>query len=182
MATKSFQQVAEELAGKAVMWGPTVAGGLAFGPLGALAGKPRNYATRLKYLLINDLRLRESPIDHRDLPRRWAVALPNIRERHSQAHSVILFGLTSRKPRVGEDFLEKILEVYFSIQHLTTKEFKRLQCRLEPRFSEGGTWLMPSRTLTLWRSGGNGVTHEASTHLTRRVNAAGRYWPGDPGR
>lgn len=39
MATKSFQQeVAEELAGKAVMWGPAVAGGLAFGPLGALAG------------------------------------------------------------------------------------------------------------------------------------------------
>jgi hypothetical protein len=39
MATKKFQQeVAEELAGKAVMWGPAVAGGLAFGPLGALVG------------------------------------------------------------------------------------------------------------------------------------------------
>lgn len=39
MATKSFQQeVAEELAGKAVMWGPAVAGGLALGPVGALLG------------------------------------------------------------------------------------------------------------------------------------------------
>ena len=39
MATKSFQQeVAEELAGKAVMWGPAVAGGLALGPIRALVG------------------------------------------------------------------------------------------------------------------------------------------------
>lgn len=39
MATKSFQQeVAEELAGKAMMWGPAVAGGLALGPVGALLG------------------------------------------------------------------------------------------------------------------------------------------------
>lgn len=39
MATKSFEQeVAEELAGKAVMWGPVVAGGLALGPVGALLG------------------------------------------------------------------------------------------------------------------------------------------------
>jgi hypothetical protein len=39
MATKRFQQeVAEEPAGKGVRWGPAVAGGLAFGPLGALAG------------------------------------------------------------------------------------------------------------------------------------------------
>ncbi len=39
MTTKSFQQeVAEELTGKAVMWGPAVAGGLALGPVGALLG------------------------------------------------------------------------------------------------------------------------------------------------
>ena len=39
MAAKSFkQEVAEELAGKAVMWGPAVAGGLVFGPVGALVG------------------------------------------------------------------------------------------------------------------------------------------------
>lgn len=39
MATKSFQQeVAEELAGKATVWGPAVAGGLALGPVGALLG------------------------------------------------------------------------------------------------------------------------------------------------
>ena len=39
MATKSLQEeVAEELAGKAVMWGPAVAGGLALGPVGALLG------------------------------------------------------------------------------------------------------------------------------------------------
>jgi hypothetical protein len=39
VAAKSFQQeVAEELAGKAVMWGPAVAGGLALGPVGGAAG------------------------------------------------------------------------------------------------------------------------------------------------
>jgi hypothetical protein len=39
VAAKSFQEeVAEELAGKAMMWGPAVAGGLALGPLGALLG------------------------------------------------------------------------------------------------------------------------------------------------
>lgn len=39
MAAKSFEQdVAEELAGKAVMWGPAVAGGLVLGPVGALLG------------------------------------------------------------------------------------------------------------------------------------------------
>ena len=39
MAAKSFQQeVAEELAGKAMIWGPAIAGGLALGPVGALVG------------------------------------------------------------------------------------------------------------------------------------------------
>jgi len=39
MAAKSFErEVAEELTGKAVMWGPAVAGGLALGPVGALVG------------------------------------------------------------------------------------------------------------------------------------------------
>ena len=39
MAAKSFEQeVADELAGKAVMWGPAVAGGLVLGPVGALLG------------------------------------------------------------------------------------------------------------------------------------------------
>jgi len=39
MAAKSFEEeVVRELAGKAVIWGPAVAGGFAFGPLGALVG------------------------------------------------------------------------------------------------------------------------------------------------
>jgi hypothetical protein len=39
VAAKSFQQeVAEEMAGKAMMWGPAVAGGLALGPVGAVLG------------------------------------------------------------------------------------------------------------------------------------------------
>ncbi len=39
MAAKSFgEQVAGELAGKAVMWGPAIAGALLLGPVGILLG------------------------------------------------------------------------------------------------------------------------------------------------
>ena len=39
MTRKSFaQEYAEELIGKAVIWGPPIVGGLAFGPVGIVAG------------------------------------------------------------------------------------------------------------------------------------------------